>query len=993
MEKNNIVLSKDNYDLSALAGKSREEVEKLGKKTLLNIFDAVDSDKDGKISDTETSVFCQTLLSADTNKDGNIAKKELKKLLKSDNELITNILKNGKIKAADIIEFCKTIPSLIKTAPAANTEYEYSSMTDEEVQEETLNTMQDEVERAYEIFNSQDDGFIGKTYNQIKELLGSNISKSSVARNLYIKNETTELLRLAKNGTLTFEEYYSRIKQNLMETYPGVENMTEPELEKLAQMINSLSPERVQQIQKNILALPDPSEANYEDAVAEFNNNFKNETCTISTEYIEVIGGESGKHYEEKVTESINDDYSLKINGDNSIINRLMSFEEVFELRTGVKYNRENIEKYNQLSSEFAIQQSFEELSNYIHSNLDKDTSDAKTEKTLLQILESLSSQKDDNTLTKTLVHMTGISDIKVENGHIITADIQAAKQALINNLDAQINEVYKGKSFKELSTNLENAYKKAFGKDNVELLAKAYAKDQSDAVKNTRKAIEYAGFGAAVVGMFCCPALAIGAGIAGSIGGVGVELLDEATKEKADKERIKSLEKELGMNVALFAAGLGSGITGSAIGGVVKSLAAKCPVLMSIVAERGVDATLSLISTMAITGELDLQGVGLSQILAVLTGIKSAKVGVKNAASNPEIENLGFMAKPNTNSGIFSRFFRTSNIDPNSPLNKYKPTRNTYNDDHFDFHRNNPHLFKGTHNYGCWAGKESSDPHHGAWKMHLYSVSEEDWQRMADVIIPYLREHDIDWKTFNSYSEADCLNGGIQQGKAFTIYPRDNAHFEQIARDLDYIIRNNHLETTNTSIVGDNSLGNTGRIFYRYEYNSGKYKDSVLDLNRGSSDWDIYKRLYDSNEDRIQRNGHGRYLADDMTTADDPWYNFDPANPSSKPAASNQSRINNYNRTPNNFSKMQQDIYYQADRSTVLRLPNNVIIDFSDPYIMSILNSIPEGSYITVGRDTNCAIRINPGCDYVSRQHLIIYRSGGQLYVRDISTNGTSIS
>ena len=125
--------------------------------------------------------------------------------------------------------------------------------------------------------------------------------------------------------------------------------------------------------------------------------------------------------------------------------------------------------------------------------------------------------------------------------------------------------------------------------------------------------------------------------------------------------------------------------------------------------------------------------------------------------------------------------------------------------------------------------------------------------------------------------------NGSIQEGKAFTIYPRDNVHMEQVARDLDYIIRNNGLELPETNIVGDRAMGDSGRLFYRYEYNTGKVKDEVLDLS-SSSDYARYKSLYDSNSGRVKRHGEGRYLADDMTVADDPWFNFNPADPHSRP-------------------------------------------------------------------------------------------------------------
>ena len=58
--------------------------------------------------------------------------------------------------------------------------------------------------------------------------------------------------------------------------------------------------------------------------------------------------------------------------------------------------------------------------------------------------------------------------------------------------------------------------------------------------------------------------------------------------------------------------------------------------------------------------------------------------------------------------------------------------------------------------------------------------------------------------------------------------------------------------------------------MFYRYELNSGQYKDRIFTPEENS----IAHLLYDSNR------GEGKYLAADMTPADDPWLNFDPAQP-----------------------------------------------------------------------------------------------------------------
>lgn len=328
------------------------------------------------------------------------------------------------------------------------------------------------------------------------------------------------------------------------------------------------------------------------------------------------------------------------------------------------------------------------------------------------------------------------------------------------------------------------------------------------------------------------------------------------------------------------------------------------------------------------------------------------------------------------------------------NPLDKYTHSKKgvDMSKSHDDWFNSRKDLFGDNHDYpgAVWSGYTPKDRHHGAWKMHLFSVSEADWRKMCDVIIPYLKEHDIDWKTFNAASGADCLNGSKQQGKAFTIYPKNNEDMAQIAKDLDYIIKKNKLETNGSHITGDNQMGSTGRLFYRYEFNSGAHKDEILDLSPGSSDWNKYYQTdrhgrqvggyYDANR------GEGRYLADDMTLEDDIWRNFDPADPNSQPASSSSAQGN---RT--NTAKLRKGQYVEIQGSAKLNLANTFEIDLDTPQIKAKINNLPEGGRLTIGREGD--IRINDPSNTVSRIHVIIEKRNGKIYIIDNSTNGTSIS
>ena len=357
--------------------------------------------------------------------------------------------------------------------------------------------------------------------------------------------------------------------------------------------------------------------------------------------------------------------------------------------------------------------------------------------------------------------------------------------------------------------------------------------------------------------------------------------------------------------------------------------------------------------------------------------------------------------------------------VNPNKPAMKISQEAKELARDcgttpeHVQFYMDNKELFKGNTMWDCWSGFEPKNQKHGAWKMHMYSVDEKDWQKMSEVLIPYLRDHDIDWKTFNIASGADHLNGGIQEGKAFTIYPRDNAHMEQVAKDLDYIIRNNKLETSGSNIVGDRAMGDNGRLFYRYEYNTGAVKDEVLDLAK-ATDKDKYFAIYDSNSGRVNRHGEGRYLADDMSAADDPWLNFNPADPKSH-ATYNRNNINEkpvqkaerlFNDdaqvifaepvieahfTADNFKvgdKLPKDQGVIVASNAKLLLADQVELDLSSPKIQSKLKNLKDGQSLTVGREGDIVVGANNST--ISRKHLTIEKSGNEIIVKDTSTNGT---
>jgi len=159
----------------------------------------------------------------------------------------------------------------------------------------------------------------------------------------------------------------------------------------------------------------------------------------------------------------------------------------------------------------------------------------------------------------------------------------------------------------------------------------------------------------------------------------LGVEALNEATKKEFSQEKKDELLKELTTNVAILAAGGAA----SRAGTVAKAalLAKNCPRLVACISDIGLDSTLSLIYTYALTGQISLEGEGFSQALALLAGhIKAGKFG-KRALSRQDIDpkknpafdaSIATLAKDNPKLYQDYQLLRSKNLLPHSGLVDY---------------------------------------------------------------------------------------------------------------------------------------------------------------------------------------------------------------------------------------------------------------------------------------------------------------------------------
>lgn len=161
------------------------------------------------------------------------------------------------------------------------------------------------------------------------------------------------------------------------------------------------------------------------------------------------------------------------------------------------------------------------------------------------------------------------------------------------------------------------------------------------------------------------------------------------------------------------------------------------------------------------------------------------------------------------------------------------------------------------------WTEIPSDNKMHYPFKIHVFADKEKDFQALLQVVGKFCIDNDIHFKTLSDNFSVDMLNEDkLQKGKVITIYPRSATHFEKIAKNLSYIIKNNKLQTKKSSISGDNKLGRTGRLFYRYELNSKRFLNVQVDN-------ETYHKNYEDNR------GSNCYLPSDMSVDEDPWRKF----------------------------------------------------------------------------------------------------------------------
>lgn len=598
------------------------------------IFSLFDANNDGKLDDKEVESFFEKMKSfASKGKSSVFESGEAEEFLKEFKDAKGKSLSDNGVKVGDLFGFVADISDVgFDPVKKAQTLVNKGKMngniySSEEIKNIATTELSQDVQDAIKMFQAQKDGqgSVSDFYNLLKEKFGSDEAASKVYAKLREEELGAVLLDKAKNFELTEKDYWSE-KANLAKelyetTGDEVYNSQAQEFENRANAVKGKTVTK--QIQTRV------------------QTGFKNDKVADKA----VSASATYKTVTKNVTETI---YPL------------MDFDKTFLEERGIKYNEDAVENYDRKKAETQTLVEMNNTLEEVKSQIAKATaySDSARVKapnepnyelsqgrsteymmdsTRVDELESgvyfvykklFGSDENINAALKRI----GVDATVSSTGRMSNAN-QAGK-ALVKYLENNFKAACGDETFEQHQKETTEAYKQAYGDKNSSDIANAFIQSQQEGIQNVKTAVSGVGMVVMLAGQFVpggnVATGMIWGGLATATLGSSAVSLSEATSKKGGmtQEDKSEIIKELSTSVALTATGMGIGKVSSAMYGQL--ILKNCPMLASKILEIGADATLSAVSTAVITGELDLKGEGLSQLIPILTGLLKSKGSLK---------------------------------------------------------------------------------------------------------------------------------------------------------------------------------------------------------------------------------------------------------------------------------------------------------------------------------------------------------------------------
>lgn len=598
------------------------------------IFSLFDANNDGKLDEKEVESFFEKMKSyASKGKSSVFESGEAEEFLKEFKDAKGKSLSDDGVKVGDLFGFVADISDVgFDPVKKAQTLVNKGKMngniySSEEIKNIATTELSQDVQDAIKMFQAQKDGqgSVSDFYNLLKEKFGSDEAASKVYAKLREEELGAVLLDKAKNFELTEKDYWNEKANLAKELY----ETTGDEI--------------------------------YNSQAQEFENRanaVKGKTVTKQIQTRVQTGFKNDKVIDKAV--SVSATYKTVTKNVTETIYHLMDFDKTFLEERGIKYNEDAVENYDRKKAEtqtlVEMNNTLEEVKSQIakataysdsarvkapnEPNYDLSqgrSTEYMMDSTRVDELESgvyfvykklFGSDENINAALKRI----GVDATVSSTGRMSNAN-QAGK-ALVKYLENNFKAACGDKTFEQHQKETTEAYKQAYGDKNSSDIANAFIQSQQEGIQNVKTAVSGVGMVVMLAGQFVpggnVATGMIWGGLATATLGSSAVSLSEATSKKGGmtQEDKSEIIKELSTSVALTATGMGVGKVSSAMYGQL--ILKNCPMLASKILEIGADATLSAVSTAVITGELDLKGEGLSQLIPILTGLLKSKGSLK---------------------------------------------------------------------------------------------------------------------------------------------------------------------------------------------------------------------------------------------------------------------------------------------------------------------------------------------------------------------------
>ena len=527
---------------------------------------------------------------------------------------------------------------------------------DEQSKDLTVEYLSTTVQDAIQTYMSQSDkdGIVSKGWDELKQRWNSEYSSTNVGKVINSEMNGIGFMQKAQNGELSKREYYQENKERLLNMFPGFPAMTQSQQLRLRAKVDSLSMQQIKDMQHEFAMTSPEDSAKLKARTQKFVNEPlpQSSNVEIKSKFIpKMPTPPNPMASEEKI-----------------------SFEEVFYYERGCTFNKENVEKLQENKAQFSFvsgayqkvegfkQDAKTVLKDYDAATLPRTTGQYTIpgvepnaegyEKKVLDVFKGYygkeaTQQQVQALLAEQKLDVKALQDdkgnVSLQFGEKYKSD--ADKNAVLNSLlkfettkqDSKLKQVMGGKTYEDHQKQYAESYVSAMGTKNSAELAKAFAEGQDGVNRTFSGVMTYGGMTLMVVGGVATlvpGGQAVGAGalkVGGDLALAGMAtktVLDvaNATTKKGGMtdEDAKNILKEAAINAGGFAIGFGAGAVGSKVGSaLISNGMSKIPAL---VAERGVDATLSMLGDMAMMGDVNLQGNAMNALIATVTGLSKSK-------------------------------------------------------------------------------------------------------------------------------------------------------------------------------------------------------------------------------------------------------------------------------------------------------------------------------------------------------------------------------